>query len=133
MREPLHLRVVERNRRANLGNLVLSTLRRELHEPRDDRRKIVATTCADDHRRDRPCQLQRAILEQLVDDRGTPLRGLTRVRERHAQLVIAFDDAREAEQLVLDIAQPVFRLRDLEQRLRPRLDAVSHDQLLLAT
>src|SRR4029077_1580183 len=43
---------------------------------------------------------------------------------------VAFDDPREAEQLVLDLAQMIFRLRDLEQRLRPRLDAVGHDQLL---
>ena len=35
------LRVVERDRRADLGDLVLAGLRRELDEPVDDRRQVV--------------------------------------------------------------------------------------------
>ena len=39
-----HLRVVERHRGTNLGDLVLTALRGELDEPGDDRRKVVTTT-----------------------------------------------------------------------------------------
>ena len=70
--------------------------------------------------------LQRAVLEQLVDDRGAPVGRQSRVRERHAQLVVALDDPREAEELVFDLAEVLFGLRDLEQRLRVRVDAVGH-------
>ncbi len=57
-REPLHLRVVERDCRTDFGDLVLAALGRELDEPGHDRGKVVAATGTDDERRDRPRHLQ---------------------------------------------------------------------------
>src|SRR5947209_5241081 len=67
-----------------------------------------------------------ACLEELVDDRCPPLGREARAGERHPEIVVAFDDPREAEQLVFDVVQPAFGLRDLEQAVRVRLDALAH-------
>ena len=53
------------------------------------------------------------------------------VGELGAQLVVALERAREAEELLLGVAEEALRLRDLEDRVGVRLDAVGrHDQLL---
>ena len=103
--ELLHLRVVERYRRPHLGDLVLPGLGGELDEALDDRGEVVTASGRHDERDDRHRCVHRAALEQLLDDRGAPLGGQRPVRERHAQLVVALDDPREAEQLVLDLTE----------------------------
>ena len=45
-----------------------------------------------------------------------------RVGEREAQLVGRLERAGEAEEVVLDLGEPALGARDLEQRLRVRLD-----------
>ncbi len=113
--------------RAHLGNLVLAALRRELDEPRHDRRE--------DRDHDPRPTMNAAIARVVCSERfssssstigGTAVGRLPGVRERLAQIVVAFDDPGEAEQLVLDLVQIALALRDLEQRLRPGFDAVGH-------
>ena len=65
-------------------------------------------------------------LEQLLDDRRPPLGRERPVRQRHAQLVVALDDPREPEQLVLDLGEVALGLGDLEQRPGVDVDAVGH-------
>ena len=69
---------------------------------------------------------QRPVLEQLVDDRGAPVEREARVGERHAQVVVALDDAGETEQLVLDLVEVALGRDDVEERLRVDVDAVGH-------
>ena len=69
---------------------------------------------------------QRPVLEQLVDDRRAPVEGQARVRERHAQVVVALDDPREPKQLVFDLVEVTLGRDDVEERLGVDVDAVSH-------
>ena len=69
--------------------------------------------------------VERLAAHELLDHRHADVRRQRRVGERHAQLVGALEDAREAEEVVLDLAEHALGARDLEQRLGVRLDPLA--------
>ena len=98
--------------------------RRELDEPVDDRRQVAGPADADhDERAPTPGRGERLAARAAPRrPRSARSAGSVRVGERHAQLVVALEDAGEAEELVLDLAEVALGPRDLEQRLGVRLD-----------
>src|SRR5262249_35225520 len=98
----------------------------QLHELCDDGGQIVAASGPDDEHRERTRHREHAALEQLLDDRRALVERQARGRERHAELVVALDDAREAAELVLDLRQAALGLRDLEDGAGVRVDAIHY-------
>ncbi len=117
--QPLGLLRRERHRGADLGDLVPVLGRRELDEPVDDLGQLAARP-ADDDERPRARTLTWSALppEQVLDDRHPALGRERRVGERHAQLVRCLERAREAEQVVLDVAEHALGAGDFEHAHR---------------
>src|SRR5581483_4476580 len=128
--EPAALLVVEGYGGPHLRDLTLTFGGRPLHQAIDDLGKLAGTTGAHQERDQVRRQRQRLLVEQVLDDRLALLDGQGLIGELLSQLLVALEQLRELEQLVLDLLERTFGPRDLEDALRVSVDAISHQRAL---
>ena len=98
--EALLLVVGEGDGRADLGDLLVALGGAEGDELVDDRRQVAGAAGADHHRHERRGDRVGLAAEEVLDDLLAPAHRELLVGERGAQLVVALEDAGEAEELV---------------------------------
>src|SRR5205085_2449220 len=120
------LLLVKHDGAADLGDLALALGRRPLDEAVDDLGQLAGSPGADDEGDDVDREGGRLLTEQVLDDRLAFLDGQCLVGELLAQLLVALEELRELEQLVLDRLEGPLGLGDLDDRLRVPVDAIGH-------
>src|SRR5918995_1145021 len=95
----------ERDRRTHLGDLLVGLGRAHLDELADDGGQRAGPAGADHHRDQGHRGRRGPAAQQVFDDLLAPGCGDARIGEGLAQLVVALQGLREAEQLVLDLTE----------------------------
>src|ERR671910_1746960 len=103
--QPFALVIGERDRRTHLGDLLVGLSRAHLDELADDGWQRAGPAGADHHRDQGHRGRRGPAAQQVFDDLLAPGCGDARIGEGLAQLVVALQGLREAEQLVLDLTE----------------------------
>ena len=115
--QPRPLVVGRADGRAHLGDLLVGLGRAHLHELADDGGQVAGAARAHHHRDQGDGGGRRLAAQQVLHDLLAPAGRDGRVGERVAQLVGPLQGLREAEQLVLDLAEGALGPGDPEQGL----------------
>src|SRR5262245_45488523 len=107
--------LVQRHGGANLGHGLVGLGRAHLHQLADDGGQLAGAARAHHHRHQGDGGRRRLAAQQVLHDLLAPRRGDGRVGERIPQLVGPLEGLREAEQLLLDVAEGAFRPGHVEQ------------------
>src|SRR5436305_9173883 len=126
--EAAALLVVEGGGRAHLGHLPLTLGGCPLHEPIDGLWQVARPCGADEEGDQVDRQWRRLLTQEVLDDRLALLDGQGLVGELLSQLLVALEQLRELEQLVLDLLQRALRPGNLEDAVGVPVNPIRHQR-----